>query len=211
MLATFRPLAVPVLALSVSLFGCADAEDPAVPEPPAEEAAPVEEEEPDAAAVMRPLGETELSGIVTFSASEDGLIVTYAIGGLTPGEHGFHVHENGSCDPGDDGTPGGAAGGHFDPIGAVHAEPTAPERHVGDFGNILAGVDGRAAGTFLDPVATLDGTTSIVGKAVIIHADADDLSSQPSGAAGSRVGCGVVTAMGATMESNLPPGHPPIN
>ncbi|MEM9997650.1 MAG: superoxide dismutase family protein, partial [Bacteroidota bacterium] len=107
----------------------------------------------------------------------------------------------GDCGPGEDGTPGGAAGGHFNPGGHDHGAPSddAAERHKGDLGNIEANEEGLAEGTFDDTVLRLDGETSIVGKAFIVHADADDLTSQPTGAAGARVGCGIIAMSGSAM------------
>ena len=151
-------------------------------------------EEPGARATILPLGDSGVSGTVTFTPTDDGLQVSYSVDGLEPGAHGFHVHENGDCGAGADGTPGGAAGGHYAPEGSPHGAPdeSADARHTGDFGNIQAGADGRAMGTFLDPVAALGGPNGIAGKALLIHGGADDLTSQPSGDAGARVACGVI-------------------
>ena len=148
-----------------------------------------------ATAEIAPLGGSGVSGTVTFTQMDDGqLQVAYNLRGLEPGAHGFHVHENGSCAAGDDGTPGGAAGGHFNPTGHPHGGPDAAmaSRHVGDFGNVEATEGGLASGTFTDGVASLTGAQAITGKALMIHGGQDDLESQPSGAAGARVGCGVI-------------------
>lgn len=172
-----------------------------------------------ARATIQPLGDAGVSGTVTFTPAEGGVQVTYALDGLTPGRHGFHVHENGDCGPGPDGAPGGAAGEHFAPLGSPHGAPadSVGQRHVGDLGNVEAGADGRAAGTFFDAVVALEGERGIVGKAVVVHTGEDDLTTQPSGDAGDRVGCGVVEMTGATGTAGtatgagaLPPGHPPI-
>jgi Cu-Zn family superoxide dismutase len=210
----------PLLAFLLALAACAGEENPdTTPDDPAAEADPMADlagdsaAQPVALATIQPLGEAGASGSVTFTPAEGGLQVTYAFEGLTPGRHGFHVHENGDCGPGPDGTLGGAAGEHLAPSGSPHGAQTAAagQRHEGDFGNVEAGTDGRAAGTFVDAVATLEGTSSIVGKAVVVHAGEDDLTSQPGGEAGDRVGCGVVE-MGSVegMAGPLPPGHPPV-
>jgi Cu-Zn family superoxide dismutase len=125
--------------------------------------------------------------------------VTYMLDGLSEGVYGFHVHENGSCANGEDGTAGGAAGGHFNPDGAAHGAPNLPvgQRHLGDLGNIHAVSDGRILGSFNESIAALDGPDSIVGKALIIHADEDDFTTQPTGNAGARIGCGVITSVEA--------------
>ena len=145
--------------------------------------------------------ETGVSGTVTFTELDGGVYYSYEIMGLEPGQHGFHVHENPSCaaaDADNDGAPeaGGAAGGHFNPMGSPHGAPSAePDaRHAGDLGNITADADGLAVGGREDRVLTFDGETGVVGRAVMVHAGADDLTSQPGGAAGSRVGCGVLQA-----------------
>ena len=148
-----------------------------------------------ATAEVASLGGSSVAGTVTFTQLADGqLQVAYDLSGLEPGPHGFHVHENGSCATGDDGTPGGAAGGHFNPDGHPHGGPEAASasRHAGDFGNIMATESGMASGTFTDAVARLTGPQGIAGKALMVHGGRDDLQSQPSGAAGPRVGCGVI-------------------
>lgn len=195
MRSAFYALAVAALALSAA--GCATADDDAgdgladttaVADPMATPAAaPVRAE-------LTSLSDSGVAGEVTFTPDAAGLRVAVRLSGLTPGEHGFHVHENGSCAEGEDGTPGGGAGGHYAPIDSPHGGPTDPmgRRHAGDFGNLLAGPDGTVDTTFTDTVARLDGERSIAGKAVVVHAGADDLESQPSGESGDRVACGVI-------------------
>ncbi|MEO1478220.1 MAG: superoxide dismutase family protein [Bacteroidota bacterium] len=188
------------LACALTLAGCASSSDePTTPDEPteADTAAPAQM----ASVAIEALADSGVSGTITFTEGGGGVSVAYEIVGLTPGLHGFHVHTNGGCGPGEDGTPGGAAGGHFNPDGHDHGAPSndAAERHKGDLGNIEANADGVAAGSFDDTVLRLDGERSIVGKAFIIHAGADDLTSQPSGAAGARVGCGIIAQDGAAM------------
>jgi Cu-Zn family superoxide dismutase len=205
-----------LLAAPLLLAACAPDETPEPAPPDTTAVAPEPEPEPAATATIAPLGESGVTGTVTFTPAEGGLQVTYALDGLAPGRHGFHVHENGDCGPGPDGAPGGAAGDHFAPLGSPHGAPadSTGARHVGDFGNVEAGADGRAAGTFVDPIATLAGETGIVGHAVVVHGGEDDLTSQPSGDAGDRVGCGVILMGAVDMTAPadaLPPGHPPID
>lgn len=135
-------------------------------------------------------GEGESVGTVTFTQTEEGVLVEGSITGLTPGVRGFHVHENGVCDAPDF----LGAGGHFNPTGTPHGAPDneMSHRHAGDFGNIEVGEDG-ATFSFMDSMITLRaGTNDIVGHALIIHEDQDDLESQPTGNAGSRAACGIV-------------------
>ena len=125
-----------------------------------------------------------------FTLSACALVV-----GVGGGLHGFHVHEFGDCSSPD----AMSTGGHFNPTGMPHAAPTAGKRHVGDLGNIEANADGVATLDIIDPAMTFAGPTSIIGRGLIVHAKADDLKSQPAGAAGDRVACGVIGVAKATM------------
>jgi superoxide dismutase, Cu-Zn family len=143
-----------------------------------------------AVAVLYPTAGNQVHGVVTFTKVKNGVKVVADIDGLTPGEHGFHIHEFGNCTASD----GTSAGGHFNPEATPHGAPTAPARfrHVGDLGNITAQRSGKAHLEQVDPLLAFDGEHSIIGRGVIVHAGKDDLTSQPTGAAGSRVACGVV-------------------
>jgi Cu-Zn family superoxide dismutase len=114
--------------------------------------------------------------------------MTATLEGLPPGEHGFHVHENGDCSAPD----ASSAGGHFNPTQHPHGAPEAPERHMGDLGNITADAGGKAQVTRTFTGVQLDGDNGIVGKAVIVHAAPDDFKTQPTGNAGARLACGVI-------------------
>ncbi len=141
-----------------------------------------------AVAVLSPTEGQPVSGAVVFSPVDGAVRVEADLQGLTPGPHGIHVHEYGDCTAPD----GTSAGGHFNPEGVDHAGPDSPVRHVGDLGNLTADSTGVARFARADERISLLGPNSIVGRAVIIHAGADDLTSQPSGAAGPRVACGVI-------------------
>lgn len=127
-------------------------------------------------------------GYVTFEKVEGGVKVSGRIENLTPGEHGFHVHQYGDLRK-DDGT---SAGGHFNPMSTPHAGREAPIRHVGDMGNVTADENGVAEFSFVDDDLAFEGPASIIGRGLIVHAGEDDLTSQPSGAAGPRVGMAVI-------------------
>ncbi|KAL7138668.1 hypothetical protein ABFS83_10G179300 [Erythranthe nasuta] len=94
--------------------------------------------------------------------------------------------------------PAAAAGPHFNPLNKVHGSPLDAERHAGDLGNIMAGSDGVAHINIADTQIPLSGQHSILGRAVVVHADADDLGkgghelSKTTGNAGARVGCGII-------------------
>ena len=184
---------LPYLLVALSLLAGGCASDPE----PTPEAAP-EPAPRTATARIDPLGESTIAGTVTFTEADGGVLVSYDLSGLEVGEHGFHVHENGECGVGEDGALGGAAGGHFNPTNAPHGpRDAAPDsRHVGDLGNVTSTAGGTtggvARGEFVDPLISLSGPNSIVGRAMMVHFGQDDLTSQPSGDAGDRIGCGPI-------------------
>lgn len=157
--------------------------------PDHESAAPLK-----ALAVLRPTADDKINGIVTFTEVADGVRVDANISGLNPGKHGFHVHQFGDCSSADgSAAAASAAGDHFDPATNQHGAPDATDRHAGDMGNIEADASGVAKLNYIDHTLSLvDGEKSIIGRAVIVHAKADDLKSQPSGEAGGRIACGVI-------------------
>jgi len=149
-----------------------------------------------AVAVVHPLGDSKMAGKVVFTQQRGGVEIRAELTGLTPGEHGFHVHEFGDCSM----ASGECAGGHFNPTGAPHGAPNAEKRHVGDLGNITADESGKAAYHRIDKMIALHGERSIIGRSVIVHAGRDDLTSQPSGDAGARIGCGVIGIADPKMQ-----------
>ena len=141
-----------------------------------------------AIAVLVPGNDSGVSGTVTFTKVEGGVRVVADVKGLTPGKHGFHIHEYGDLSKSDL----TSTGGHFNPTGHDHAGPMDATRHAGDFGNLTADESGHAKADFVDTKIELGGEHSIIGLAVIVHADEDDLTSQPTGNAGGRVAGGVI-------------------
>lgn len=139
-------------------------------------------------AVLVPTQGNDVRGTVKFTKVAGGVRVVADITGLKPGEHGFHIHEFGDASSAD----GMAAGGHFNPAKENHGAPTAAVRHAGDLGNIKADASGRATLDQVDAKLALDGAASIVGRAVVVHANPDDLTTQPTGNAGGRVAVGVI-------------------
>lgn len=140
-----------------------------------------------AVAVVRPASKSMVRGTITFTEKDGVVTIQGEITGLSPGKHGFHIHEFGDLSSGD----GMSTGGHFNPTKKPHGSPDADERHVGDLGNITADDSGKAMIDMTDKVIKLQGPNSIIGRAVIIHAAPDDFS-QPVGNAGARIGAGVV-------------------
>lgn len=142
-----------------------------------------------AVATIQPVNGEEVSGVVHFTKTENGVQIEANLSNLSQGKHGFHIHQYGNCSNRKDFT---SAGGHYNPMQQSHGSPTADQRHVGDMGNVPAGPEGNGELTYTDNTIRLNGKHSVVGRAIILHAGEDDLESQPSGAAGSRVGCGVI-------------------
>ena len=133
------------------------------------------------------------AGTLSFAAVDGCIRVTGQVTGLPGGsEHGFHVHENGDCSAPD----ASSAGGHFNPAATAHGRVGQGEHHGGDSDNISANDQGVAAvDTLLRGVTLGDATgTDILGKGVIVHADPDDYTTQPTGNAGDRLACGVIAA-----------------
>jgi Cu-Zn family superoxide dismutase len=142
-----------------------------------------------ATATLAPTAGSMTSGTVTFTQKGNRLGVEAKVSGLTPGNHGFHIHEKGDCSSAD----GMSAGGHFDPTGKPHGNPSVPDHHAGDMPMLVADAAGNASlSSDLDVVTIGTGTADIVGKAVIVHKDADDYTTQPAGNSGARVACGVI-------------------
>lgn len=126
---------------------------------------------------------------------DDGVRIDVSASGLPPGTHGFHVHETGQCDAPDF----TSAGGHFNPTSRSHGLQSAGGHHVGDLPNLVVSADGTAQAEVVAHGATLRGSgdRSLLagnGTALVIHAGADDMRSDPSGNSGPRIACGVIRA-----------------
>lgn len=142
-----------------------------------------------AIAVLNSASNSKAHGIARFTQVADGVEVVVEMEGLTPNQqHAIHVHEFGDCSAAD----AMSAGSHYNPEGHPHALPTAATRHAGDLGNLQADAQGKA--TLAIKVTNCSITTAknpILGRAVIVHAKADD-GGQPVGNAGGRIACGVI-------------------
>ena len=145
---------------------------------------------PRATANLQPTRGNTASGTATFTQVGDNRVHLVAnVSGLTPGEHGFHIHEVGDCSSGD----GMSAKGHFNPFGKPHAYYGSPERHAGDMPALSADASGNAKlDTTLDVMTVTPGPASIVGRGLIVHKDPDDYKTQPTGNAGDRVACAII-------------------
>lgn len=145
-----------------------------------------------AEAVLAPTQGSNAMGLVLFTEVDGGLVVEAEINGLKPGGHGFHIHEKGDCSAPD----GMSAGGHFNPTGKSHGHPDKPDHHIGDLPMLVADASGSATLSTLvmGPSIRGDGRTNIMGRSVIVHAAADDYTTQPTGNSGARLACGVIVA-----------------
>ena len=145
---------------------------------------------PSATATLAPTSGQTAAGTVNLTQLGDGSVrVEVNLTGVPAGVHGFHIHEKGDC-----GDNGNAAGGHYNPLGTPHGAPNADPHHAGDFGNVTADASGNVRTSFTTRSVTVaEGSTTAVGHAIILHANPDDLTTQPTGNAGARIACGVVT------------------
>lgn len=147
---------------------------------------------PRAEARLEARSGSAVSGTVSFVQVGDKLRVDAHVAGLTPGEHGFHVHESGDCSAPD----AMSAKGHFNPAGKSHGHHGGNERHGGDMPNLVADASGKAV--FKGEVGLLSlgsDANGIIGRSVVVHADPDDYKSQPAGNAGKRVACGTIKSL----------------
>jgi len=155
---------------------------------------------PMAVAMLQPsMGATAVGSVHLNQLSDGTVDVEADLTGVPPGVHGFHVHENADCS-----NNGQAAGGHFNPMNMPHAAPDAASHHAGDFGNVTADEKGEVHARFnTHSITVAPGTSSAVNHTIILHANPDDLTTQPSGNAGARIACGIVTLMDATSMSGM--------
>ena len=147
---------------------------------------------PQATAELQATRGNDVKGTVRFmQTSKDVVLVTAQITGLKPNtEHGFHIHEKGDCSSGD----GNSAGGHFNPTGSAHGKYGSGPHHGGDLPSLMADAAGVArVNTEVRGINLTDGDASnIVGRGLIVHADPDDFTTQPTGNSGARLACAVI-------------------
>jgi Cu-Zn family superoxide dismutase len=160
-----------------------------------------------ARAELSPTEGNEARGTVTFVDDGEALVLDVTMTGLTPGPHGIHVHEFGDCSAPD----ASSAGEHLNPRNAPHGGPMSSrdERHPGDLGNIIADDEGNVRIKLRDTVLGSEPDFAYVGHALLVHASADDLSSQPSGNSGDPVSCGVIEAAPAEADDGGGPERSP--
>jgi superoxide dismutase, Cu-Zn family len=146
-----------------------------------------------ATAELQPTEGNTAHGTVEFYLAQPTMALNVSLEGLKPGNHGFHVHENGDCS----GVHAEAAGAHLNPNGTPHGDPKDADQrhHAGDLGNLRAEDDGTAKQWLRTEDLQLQGPAGIVGKAIVVHASDDDLKSQPAGESGEPIACGVIKAV----------------
>jgi Cu-Zn family superoxide dismutase len=134
----------------------------------------------------------ETVGTATLTQEKEGVLVAVQVAGLPPGEHGFHLHAAGKCDP-----PSFlSAGPHFNPGGKQHGFENPMGFHAGDLPNLTVGPDGKGKAEAVAKGVTLgtgkDGLFHEGGTALVVHEKADDMKTDPAGNSGGRIACGVV-------------------
>ena len=145
---------------------------------------------PSASAQLQPTRGNSTSGEVRFVQHGDKVRVSGEVRGLKPGaEHGFHVHEKGDCSSGD----GMSTGGHYNPGGRPHGAHGRGEHHAGDLPSLKADANGVARFSFDSRSIGVGSGADIVGRGLIVHRDPDDYTTQPTGNAGPRLACAVIT------------------
>jgi len=187
---TVRPLLLPLASLSL-LAACA------MPSSSSSGAAG-----PYVVASLAPTAGNQASGTVWFVQQGPQVLVRGRVTGLKPNqEHGFHVHEKGDCSAPD----ATSAGGHFNPDGKPHGPQGAPH-HAGDLPALKADASGAANIRATIDGSVLAGANALAGKGVIVHANPDDYTTQPTGNSGGRIACGVIgTAAGQDAAGRAVP------
>lgn len=176
------------LSAAVLLSACGSAPKKPQPTPPPVATPPVAQL---AEANLAPASASIVSGRLVLKTESGGVHVTGLVGGLQPMQQaGFHIHERGDCSAVD----ASSAGNHFNPAGVAHGRAGSGKHHLGDIDNLQADAQGRANIDVHLKGVTLGGgaATDIAGRALVVHARADDYRSQPAGNAGVRIACGVI-------------------
>jgi Cu-Zn family superoxide dismutase len=141
--------------------------------------------------------EGQVLGMAIFTQEAQGVRISVTVKGLSPGEHGIHIHSVGKCEPPDF----LSAGPHFNPTNKKHGLTNPEGPHAGDLPNLVVGEDGSAVYEHItDRVTLTPGELSLFdedGSSLVIHAGPDDQMTDPAGNSGARVLCGVITPMKA--------------
>jgi Cu-Zn family superoxide dismutase len=180
-------LQIPLALVALSLAGCSQSADD-----PGQESLIGDGVQVLASAELM-LADGTQGGVAKLFASDGSVSLEIVASGIEPGEHGFHLHQIGICDTPDF----KSAGGHLNPLGKSHGKDSPSGHHLGDLPNLNIGND-RSGGLTVpiegDQAQIMDWLFDEDGTAVMIHAGPDDYKTDPTGDAGGRVACGVLSA-----------------
>ena len=140
---------------------------------------------------LEPKSNSKVTGTATFTEKNGIVSFEAKMTGLTPGVHAIHIHEKSDCSAAD----ASSAGGHWNPMHVKHGKWTDTERHKGDIGNFTADANGNGSITLKTDewcIGCGDETKDILNKGLIVHANPDDFTTQPTGNAGGRVACSAI-------------------
>lgn len=189
-----KPILIALLLTLSLAIGCKDSKKEATePEVVTEKQETVQEELATKIKIrLEPKSDSKVSGSAVFTEKEGQVTMVAVFEGLSEGTHAIHLHEKADCSSAD----GTSSGGHWNPTNEQHGKwGDAAGYHKGDIGNMEADANGNATITFITDewcIGCGDSNKDILNKAVIVHQDADDFKTQPTGNAGGRVSCGGV-------------------
>jgi Cu-Zn family superoxide dismutase len=161
-----------------------------------------------AQAMLMPTQGRSAGGELSLTPESGGLRLSGRLTGLTAGAaHGFHIHEKGDCSAPD----ASSAGPHFNPAGNTHGNVESGPHHAGDMPNVTADAQGQVEVSMLLPELELgsNGPRDVLGRAIVVHEQPDDYTSQPAGNSGARIACGVIGRTVAPSAEEIPASEPP--
>lgn len=190
-------ISVAILSGVLALSSCSGNKEPETSGMPTRDSMSIQSAEDvgkTATALLSAASGSTLDGTAAFVEDNNGNVtLTVNVRHVSPGKHAIHIHQNGDCSAPD----GSSAGGHWNPTNEPHGKWEDTPHHQGDIGNLDVGTDSTATLTMTTDkwcIGCSDSTKNVIGKSIIIHASLDDFTTQPTGNAGGRIGCGVIEA-----------------